>query len=378
MEYKEFELEVKHFMEVDFEIKQGREDEDEDGKKVYRFEGYLSTFNNIDRGDDVILPGAFAESLKTLMPALLGFHKSDEPPLGIFEKVYEDEKGLYVHGLMPLDDVFVRERIVPQMEIGSLKSMSIGYSVTDASHVKYEAGIRYLKQVKLWEGSLVTIPMNELATIKGKAAVPFQDSLPIAPRNTMWDQESALGRVQEWAGVDENSIMDPDIQQRYARAFLWYDDEDPDVISWYRLQIADVINGELTIVPRAVFMAAAILRGARGGARIFERDRARVTRTVERYYEKMGLPSPFTDNGFRIDEFRGMDPRTLEKIFRTGISTDKKNAKMLVAFIKHGFKREAEELKKQRDVVIEPEVAAESQWDILFDSVKQLTKIMEI
>ena len=108
---------------VDFKEQTFKEDE-----KYFWFEGYLSTFGNIDRGGDVIEKGAFAESLKELIPHLFWMHKSDEP-LGVYDSVVEDQNGLYVKGRLPKDDKFVSDRVIPQMKIGSIKSMSIGYSV---------------------------------------------------------------------------------------------------------------------------------------------------------------------------------------------------------------------------------------------------------
>ena len=113
LEYKTFPFEVKSF----------RQDE-----KYFYFEGYLSTFGNEDRGGDVAVKGCTIESLKEHTPSLLWSHKGDEP-LGVFDSLVEDEFGLYVKARMPIDDTLVKGRIIPQMEIGSIKSMSIGYAV---------------------------------------------------------------------------------------------------------------------------------------------------------------------------------------------------------------------------------------------------------
>ena len=160
MEYKSF----------DFEMKSFRKDND-----FAYFEGYLSTFGNIDRDDDVIAKGAFTESIKELTPSLFWVHKSSEP-LGIFESLVEDDVGLYVKAKMPLADEFVKNRVVPQMEIGSLKFMSAGFSIPDYNkNVEYKDGIRYILKVKLWEGSLVPIPANPLAAIKSHDRLKVED-----------------------------------------------------------------------------------------------------------------------------------------------------------------------------------------------------------
>lgn len=347
-----------------FEVKSFREDE-----QYFYFEGYLSTFWNEDRGGDVVVKAAFVDSLKEIWPSLLGFHKSDEPPLGVFDSVVEDDIGLYVKARMPLEDSYVRDRIIPQMKIGSIKSMSIGYSVWGSDGSEFKNGSRYLKKLKLWEGSIVTIPMNDQANFKElKNGMPFQDELKIAPRPTVWDEISALGRVRDWAGAEDGGLVDPEAQAKYRQAFLWYDQEDPDIFPSYKLLIADIIEGELTVVPRAVFAAAARLGGARGGVWFyFPEDRPRVIRTVEKYYEKMELPSPF-GKSFHIDEFKAIDDRTLEKLLQSGVKMSQKNSKLMVSFLKAGFKsRDEAELESQRDV------GTNEGWADLLESIKSIT-----
>jgi HK97 family phage prohead protease len=135
----------------------------ENGNQFFKFSGYASTFGNIDRVNDVVVRGAFIESLKEMMPILLWQHEWHEP-VGVFLKCQEEEKGLYVEAKMPLDDDFVRGRVVPQMKVGSIKSMSIGYSTENYTYDE-NSGITYLNKLKLWEVSLVTIPANSQAVI---------------------------------------------------------------------------------------------------------------------------------------------------------------------------------------------------------------------
>jgi len=145
---------------VPFEIKKTDEDE-----KYFTFSGYASTFGNRDMGGDVVVKGAFVESLKKITPKLLWQHKTTEP-IGIFEEIYEDDKGLFVSGKMPLDDDLVRGRVKPQMKIGSISQMSIGYSIVDKMiETKDDITTWFLTKLDLYEASLVSIPMNPLANI---------------------------------------------------------------------------------------------------------------------------------------------------------------------------------------------------------------------
>lgn len=125
-------------------------------------EGYGSVFGNIDSTGDIILSGAFAESLTRRMPKMLYQHWS-EKLIGRWDEAREDSKGLYIKGTLaktPLAD-----EAYELAKMGALDGMSIGYSPNDYEHD--DKGIRKLKKVELWEVSLVTFPANEAARVTG-------------------------------------------------------------------------------------------------------------------------------------------------------------------------------------------------------------------
>lgn len=98
------------------------------------------------------------------------------------------------------------------------------------------------------------------------------DSYPVADAGVAWDSGAALGRVSDWAGSD---------MAKYARAFLWRDPNmDATQKGAYKLPIADIIEGRLTIVPRAVNAVASVLGGGRGGVDIPPADQARIKGVV--------------------------------------------------------------------------------------------------
>lgn len=318
---------MKKQLVVPFELKEFSE---EDG--IFTFKGYASTFGNIDLGGDRVARGAFAETIRLQknLPVLWQ-HRHDDP-IGIFTELREDGKGLFVQGQLPKDDTFVSGRVIPQMKIGSINKMSIGYSVEDFS---YDGDVRDLNKLHLWEISLVTIPMNpEAAVTDMKSVVPFQD-LPMADRDLAWDSTAAIARVR--AATDS----DDEPSSMYRRAFLWYDNENAENFGAYKLPIADVVDGRLVAVPRAIFAAAAVLRGARGGVDIPDADRTGVIRHVERYYRKMDLESPFQESaGFRIDDLKSLTERDIEKLLKRGVSMNTTTAKMVVNAIKSELGRD--------------------------------------
>ena len=145
------------------------------------FSGYASVFGVKDSYSDIVMPGAFAKSLaiwaeKDALPAMLWQHKTDEP-IGIFTKMQEDEHGLYVEGRLLKDDDPLARRAYAHLKAGSITGMSIGYSDVDYEYDK-DKGAFQLKEVKLWEVSLVTFPANEEARINNVKTLLKDGELP--------------------------------------------------------------------------------------------------------------------------------------------------------------------------------------------------------
>lgn len=122
--------------------------------------------------------------------------------------------------------------------------------------------------------------------------VPFQD-LPLADLERPWDADAAEARVRKWASKDGSGDLEKVDWEKYRRAFLWYDSEKPENVTSYKLPIADVIDGRLYAVPRAIFAAAAALQGARGGVNVPRDDIPRLRNHLAKYYKKMGRTPPW-------------------------------------------------------------------------------------
>ena len=151
------EKEIKSFP---FEVKATTEE-----NNIFTFEGYASTFNNVDHGDDIVIRGAFSNSLtKNSQVPILWQHQMSEV-IGVSVQLYEDDKGLFIKGNLPKDDTLVSGRIIPQMKVGSIKEMSIGFFTKNYDRAK--DGIRLLKEIDLFEVSLVTKAMNSQALVTG-------------------------------------------------------------------------------------------------------------------------------------------------------------------------------------------------------------------
>lgn len=119
--------------------------------------GYLSAFGNVDSDNDIIEKGAFSKSIKERFNDIFYLQQHDwTRPLGKFTKLEEDEKGLYFEGEI-INTSFGEDQL-KLYEAGIVKEHSIGFIT-----VKSEKGsnnARIIKEVKLYEGSAVTLGAN--------------------------------------------------------------------------------------------------------------------------------------------------------------------------------------------------------------------------
>lgn len=138
-----------------------KKEPDEDGT----IEGYASVFDVVDNGMDVIQRGAFAKTLGQRKVKMLWQHDMSKP-IGVWDVIEENERGLYVKGRI-LKDVQQGREAMALYKAGAMDSLSIGYVVRDATQ---EGGgsVRRLMEVDLYEISAVTIPMLDeaIASVK--------------------------------------------------------------------------------------------------------------------------------------------------------------------------------------------------------------------
>jgi len=137
-----------------------------------RFTGYASIFDAVDDQGDRVERGAFARSLKESAargqpPALLWQHDPGEP-IGVWEELREDARGLACVGRLCLETRRGAEAHA-LMKLGALSGLSIGYRVRAAGRDQ-ASGVRRLLDVELLEISPVTFPAlaaARVATVKG-------------------------------------------------------------------------------------------------------------------------------------------------------------------------------------------------------------------
>lgn len=129
------------------------------------FAGYASLFGRQDQSGDMVMPGAFARSLKrrTAADIRMLFQHDPKEPVGTWLELRETGRGLYVEGRLNVQVQRGRE-LLALLEGGGLDGLSIGFRTVMASRDK-QSGTRRLHQIDLWEISLVTFPMLEGARV---------------------------------------------------------------------------------------------------------------------------------------------------------------------------------------------------------------------
>lgn len=130
-------------------------------------EGYASTFGGEpDWYNEIVNKGAFTKTINERFKAgkvkILEGHDSSKP-IGKPIELYEDAYGLYIKFQLSKTRDY-EDRLKVLLADGVYDSMSIGFN-TILDEYDRETGIRYLKEVSLFEVSLVTFPANENATI---------------------------------------------------------------------------------------------------------------------------------------------------------------------------------------------------------------------
>jgi HK97 family phage prohead protease len=130
------------------------------------FEGYGSVFGVIDSYGDVVMPGAFTQTIRKAealgrMPAMLWQHDPSQV-IGVWRSMREDAHGLHVVG--ELADTQLGREAYALLKMGALSGLSIGYSLS-GEHYDRERDVRELTGIDLWETSLVTFPANTDARV---------------------------------------------------------------------------------------------------------------------------------------------------------------------------------------------------------------------
>ncbi len=184
------------------------------------FAGYGSVFGVEDAYGDVVVAGAFQETLeewkgKSRLPAMLWQHDSREP-IGVYTKMEEDENGLYLEGKLLVEHDPLAKRAHGHMQAGSLSGLSIGYSLSsDGWKYDKEKDVFILSKIQLWEVSLVTFPANDQARVTDVKNILHAGELPSPSTVERFLRDAGFSRQQAktfmskgYSGLNQRDVDD--------------------------------------------------------------------------------------------------------------------------------------------------------------------------
>lgn len=160
----------------------------------------LNSFGNVDDDRDRVHKGAFAKSLAERGPesdtnrkiAWLKFHKM-EMPIGTWLKLWESDRGLEGIGLVDKTDEGNKTLI--QIESKSLNQASIGFEyIWDKIEYDDAKDVYDVKELNLWEGSMVVLGSNPLTGVLETSGKEFDDIVAEA----MGDLEKHLKGIEDY------------------------------------------------------------------------------------------------------------------------------------------------------------------------------------
>ena len=164
--------------------------------------GYGSVFGNEDKGGDIVMPGAFKACIDGGRKPKMLWNHDPAQPIGAWDEMSEDERGLRMKGRISRKGK--AGEIADLIEMGGIEGLSIGYR-TQEYEMDAEKGVRKLTKLDLWETSVVTFPMNEMAGIyAAKAEDITQRQIERAFKDMGYSNRVAKAMASgAWKGRDE-------------------------------------------------------------------------------------------------------------------------------------------------------------------------------
>jgi HK97 family phage prohead protease len=178
-------------------------------------EGYASLFGEIDQARDMVMPGAFTQTLRIRgvhrVPML--FQHDPAEPVGVWLELREDMRGLFVRGRL-IPEVMRGRELLALLRAGTSDGLSIGFR-TVKSRIEPRTRIRKLDIIDLWEISLVTFPLLAGARVRAVKAA----ALSPRPRHSRLSDDRTVRAEQQPLAAGTTSLCDAPARTR--RNYFW-------------------------------------------------------------------------------------------------------------------------------------------------------------
>jgi uncharacterized protein len=161
-------------------------------------EGYASRFGEIDQARDMVMPGAFRQTLasRNIRRVPMLFQHDPAEPVGVWLELREDAHGLLARGRL-IPDVARGRELLALIRQGAIDGLSIGFRTTKA-RIDPKTRVRRLYALELWEISIVTFPL--LAGARVHAVKQAQDDERLFRRHPRLSFARAKAE-REWGAI---------------------------------------------------------------------------------------------------------------------------------------------------------------------------------
>lgn len=129
------------------------------------FSGYAAVFGNVDKGNDLIEPGAVTKTVQENPEVpIFWAHNYGTVPIGT-GTLSRDAKGVKIDGQLFIDTSDTAREVFGAMKAGAVKGLSIGYNTLKRT---FQSGIRHLQEIAIGEVSLAPsgFQMNDFALVE--------------------------------------------------------------------------------------------------------------------------------------------------------------------------------------------------------------------
>lgn len=173
-----------------------------------RFSAYFAAFGNVDRGGDVIEPGAFRNLDEFARDGWIGInHQMERLPVAYPTRVVQDAKGLLIDGQFHTTEEAqaCRTVVLERVRAGKRVKGSIGYRTGPSdTRQEYVDGrqVRRIRGLDLYEASFVNLPMNPAADVVSAKSLTDEGGPDVAEKivtiealKSWLDVQAKAGRV---------------------------------------------------------------------------------------------------------------------------------------------------------------------------------------
>ena len=181
------------------------------------FEGYISTYYDVDSYGTYFLPGAWDRSIERfnageVIPVLWSHDRTK--PIGKCTELRSDDKGLWAHGKLTMEDPQAKTAYA-HMKDESVLGLSVGFEMDyDALEYNQELDAYGIADADLMEYSVVVFPANPNAKI---TQVKSSHDHDIGENDmNLKDQIDAMNKAIEEIRTAANSASDAEISKRDA------------------------------------------------------------------------------------------------------------------------------------------------------------------